>query len=147
MNVSVNADAQLLNFVYQNAQMGVASLGEILPMLKEGPLKEGIQAQWEEYQNFHNEAAKLLNSNGYGEKEIGTFQKIMTYLMIDMKMMKDSSDSNVAKMLIQGSNMGILDAQKHINQYKGKAEKDILKLMERLEKFEEKNVERLKAYL
>ena len=121
-----NADAQLLNFIYQNSQMGVNSLKEILPMV---------------------EAGKRLNSAGYDEKGINAMEKIMTYLMIDIKMMVDSSSSHVAQMLIQGSNMGIIDAQKKIHEFEGEADREVIKLMKHLQEFEEKNVERLKEYL
>lgn len=142
-----NADAQLLNFVYQNSQMGVESLGEILPMVKAGKFKEGLCSQYKEYQRFRDEAAEKLNRGGYDEKGINAMQKIITYLMIDVKMMVDSSPSHVAQMLIQGSNMGIIDAQKRIHEYESSAHRDVIKLMKRLQEFEERNVERLKAYL
>lgn len=142
-----SADAQLLNFIYQNAQMGVESLEKILPMAEAGKFKEGLLAQLKEYRQIHDEAGKKLNDAGYDEKGIHAMQKIMTYLMIDMKMMVDSSTSHVARMLIQGSNMGIIDAQKRIHEYESLADKDVIKLMKHLQEFEEKNVERLKEYL
>lgn len=142
-----SADAQLLNFIYQNAQMGVESLEEILPMVEAGKFKEGLQAQLKEYRQIHDDAGKQLNKAGYDEKGINAMQKIMTYLMIDMKMMVDSSPSHVAQMLIQGSNMGIIDAQKRIHEYESQADKEVIRLMKHLQEFEEKNVERLKAYL
>ena len=142
-----NADAQLLNFIYQNSQMGVNSLKEILPMVKEGTFKDGLNAQLKEYQQIHQEAGKRLNSAGYDEKGINAMEKIMTYLMIDIKMMVDSSSSHVAQMLIQGSNMGIIDAQKKIQEFEGEADREVIKLMKHLQEFEEKNVERLKEYL
>ncbi len=142
-----NADAQLLNFIYQNSQMGVNSLKEILPMVKEGTFKDGLNAQLKEYQQIHQEAGKGLNSAGYDEKGINAMEKIMTYLMIDIKMMVDSSSSHVAQMLIQGSNMGIIDAQKKIHEFEGEADREVIKLMKHLQEFEEKNVERLKEYL
>lgn len=142
-----NKTAEMLNFIYQNAQMGVESLEEILPMVKEGEFKEGLRAQLKEYQRMHDEAGRKLNREGYDEKGINAMQKIMTYLMIDVKMMVDSSPSHVAKMLIQGSNMGIIDAQKRIHEYEEQADKEVLKMMKNLQEFEEKNVERLKKYL
>ena len=142
-----NADAQLLNFIYQNSQMGVNSLKEILPMVKEGTFKDGLNAQLKEYQQIHQEAGKRLNSAGYDEKGINAMEKIMTYLMIDIKMMVDSSSSHVAQMLIQGSNMGIIDAQKKIHEFEGEADREVIKLMKHLQELEEKNVERLKEYL
>lgn len=61
--------------------------------------------------------------------------------------MKDHSASNIAAMLIQGSSMGITEALQKLNRYEGETEKDIRKLMEELKKFEERNIEELKAYL
>lgn len=142
-----DADGQLLNFVYQNAQMGVESLEEILPMVEAGKFKDGLKAELKEYRQIHDEAGRQLNKAGYDEKGINAMQKIMTYLMIDMKMMADSSPSHVAQMLIQGSNMGIIDAQKRIHEYESRADREVIRLMKQLQEFEEKNVERLKAYL
>ena len=95
----------------------------------------------------YEEAKELLNRHGYDEKGIGALEKIMTYLMIDMKTLMDKSSSHIAEMLIQGSNMGIIDAVKRINQYEKEAEKEVPALMKRLLKFEENNVERLKEAL
>lgn len=49
-------------------------------------------------------------------------------------------------MLIIGSNMGIIDAIKNLKKYKD-AEPSIVKLMEKLLKFEEDNVQQLKQFL
>ena len=107
--------------------MGAESLGEILPMVEAGKFKEGLRVQQKEYQQIHEEAGRKLNDAGYDEKGINAMQKMMTYLMIDMKLMVDSSPSHVAQMLIQGSNMGIIDAQKRIHEYESLADKERLK--------------------
>lgn len=143
----MNADAELLNFIYQNSQMGVESLGKILPNVKEGRFKEQLAAQNNEYKRIHRLSREHLNKHGFDEKGIGQMQKLMTYMMIDMKLLMDSSQSNIAQMLMKGSNMGIIDAQKNINQYEKEASKDTLDLMRHLLQFEEENVERLKEYL
>ena len=74
-------------------------------------------------------------------------QKIRTYLMVNIQTMTDHSASNIAAMLIRGSSMGITEAVQKLNRYEGETEKDIRKLMEELKKFEERNIEELKAYL
>lgn len=144
---TMNADAELLNFIYQNSQMGVESMGKILPNVKEGRFKERLTAQNNEYKRIHRLAKEHLNEHGFDEKGIGQMQKLMTYMMIDMKLIMDSTESNIAQMLIKGSNMGIIDAQKNLNQYERDASKDTLDLMRHLMEFEEENVERLKMYL
>lgn len=143
----MSADAEMLNFIYQNSQMGVETLNQLIPMIDNETFKKRIEAQLKEYEQIHEEARKLLNRHGYDEKGIGALEKIMAYLMIDMKTLMDKSSSHIAEMLIQGSNMGIIDAVKRINQYEKEAEKEVTALMKRLLKFEENNVERLKEAL
>lgn len=143
----MSADAEMLNFIYQNSQMGVETLNQLIPMIDNEAFKKRIEAQLKEYEQIHEEAKKLLNRHGYDEKGIGALEKIMVYLMIDMKTLMDKSSSHIAEMLIQGSNMGIIDAVKRINQYEKEAEKEVTALMKRLLKFEENNVERLKEAL
>ena len=143
----MSADAEMLNFIYQNSQMGVETLNQLIPMIDNEAFKKRIEAQLKEYEQIHEEAKKLLNRHGYDEKGIGALEKIMAYLMIDMKTLMDKSSSHIAEMLIQGSNMGIIDAVKRINQYEKEAEKEGTALMKRLLKFEENNVERLKEAL
>ena len=143
----MSADAEMLNFIYQNSQMGVETLNQLIPMIDNEAFKKRLEAQLKEYEQIHEEAKKLLNRHGYDEKGIGALEKIMAYLMIDMKTLMDKSSSHIAEMLIQGSNMGIIDAVKRINQYEKEAEKEVTALMKRLLKSEENNVERLKEAL
>lgn len=143
----MNANAQLLNFVYENAQMGVKSLRQILDFLEEENLKTYLTKQLNGYEGFEQQAKELLQKNGFDEKGLNAFEKVRTYLMINIQTMNDKSSSHIAEMLIIGSNMGIIDAVKNVNKYKNSAEKDILALMENLKRFEEKNVEHLKEYL
>lgn len=143
----MSADAEMLNFIYQNSQMGVETLNQLIPMIDNEAFEKRIEAQLREYEQIHQEAKKLLNRHGYDEKGIGALEKIMAYLMIDMKTLMNKSSSHIAEMLIQGSNMGIIDAVKRINQYEKDAEKEVTALMKRLLKFEENNVERLKEAL
>ena len=67
--------------------------------------------------------------------------------MVNLQTMADDSPSHIAKMLIQGRSMGITEAVKKLHQYENDVEKDIKKLMERLQEFEEENVEKLKEFL
>ncbi|MGC6173555.1 hypothetical protein [Lacrimispora sp. 38-1] len=143
----MSADAELLNFIYQNSQMGVETLHQLLPMTDNEAFKKQLHSQLKEYTGIHEEAKELLNKNGCKEKEIGQLQKVMTYFTIDMKTMVDKSASHMAEMLILGSVRGIIDCIKRIRQYEGEAEKEIVELMKRLLKFEENNMERLKEFL
>ncbi|HIS26004.1 MAG TPA: hypothetical protein IAA57_03735 [Candidatus Pullilachnospira intestinigallinarum] len=142
----MNGNAELLNYVYQNAEMGVNTMKQIMDLVEEDSMKEHLRSQLTAYEDFQQEARKLLNENGYDEKGIGALDRLKTYLMINMQTMTDTSASHIAKMLITGSNMGIVEATQNLKKYEH-ADKEAIKLMERLMKTEEKNVQELKRYL
>lgn len=144
--MKMNGNTELLNFVFQNSQMGVDTIKQLLDIVKDENFKKQLESQFNEYKQIHLAAQKALNENGQDEKGISTLDKIKTYLMINMQTMADKTPSHISEMLIIGSNMGIIDAIKKLKKYKD-AEEDIIKLMEKLLKFEEDNVQQLKQFL
>jgi len=126
--------------------MGVITTDQILGTVNDRHLKRQIKAQHREYAWINKEAKGLLNKNGYRERGISPVQKISSGMMIKMQTLKDNSPSHIAEMMILGSNMGIIDANKKLHEYKG-AERDVRGLMGRLLRFEENNVQRLKEFL
>lgn len=142
----MNGNAELLNFIYQNSQMGAETMEQLMDMTKDGEFHGFLGKQQEGYRNFHKKAKQMLCENGFDEKGLGTFEKLRTYLMINVQTMADKSVSHMAEMLIQGSTMGINDAIKKVREYPDADPKSI-KLMEELQKFEEKSLEKLKGFL
>jgi len=143
----MNANAEFLNYVYQNSQMGVDTLQQLLELTDSKEFKMVLTQQLQGYEKFHNEARTLLNENGFDEKGLNMFEKIRTYLMVNLQLLSDNSVSRIAKMLIQGSSMGITQAVEKLNRYGQEVEKDARRLMTELKDFEEKNVEKLKEFL
>ncbi|WP_029505093.1 hypothetical protein [Lachnoclostridium phytofermentans] len=142
----MDGNAELLNFVYQNSQMGIETLHQIIGIVEDNKFKKRLESQYKEYEKINKAAEKLLNSNGYDEKGISAFDKIKTYFMINIQTLTDKSTSHIAEMLIIGSNMGVIDAIKNLKKYKN-AEQEINELMDQLLKFEEDNIKELKEYL
>ena len=144
--MKMNGNTELLNFVFQNSQMGVDTIKQLLGIVEDENFKKHLESQFNEYKQIHLVAKKALNENGQDEKGISTLDKIKTYLMINIQTMTDKTPSHISEMLIIGSNMGIIDAIKNLKKYKD-AEEDIIKLMEKLLKFEEDNIQQLKQFL
>lgn len=142
----MNGNTELLNFIFQNSQMGVDTINQLLGIVEDENFKKHLESQLNEYKEIHYTVQKMLNENGHDEKGISTFDKIKTYLMINMQTITDKTPSHISEMLIIGSNMGIIDAIKNLKKYKG-AEQDIINLMEKLLIFEEGNVQQLKQFL
>jgi hypothetical protein len=142
----MNKNVELLNYIFQNAQMGIDTISQLLDIVKDIEFKRQLQSQYDEYKQINETAKNLLNKNGFDEKGISAFEKIKTYIMINMQTLIDKSASHIAEMMIIGSNMGVIDAIKNINKYKD-VDPEIVKLMEKLKAFEENNITSLKAFL
>jgi ribosomal protein S4E len=126
--------------------MGLNTTKQLIEISEDEAFTKELHAQVKQYQEINHEAKALLASHGYDEKGINALDKIKIYVMINMQTLKDKSTSHLAEMILLGSNMGVIDAIKNIKRYQ-EAEKDILTLMKKLQRFEESNVEKMKAFL
>ena len=72
--------------------------------------------------------------------------KVTTYVMANLEMLKDDSSSNIAKLMIEGSNKGIIEINKNLNSYNNMNSK-IIKLAKKLLATEQHNIDELKIYL
>ncbi len=142
----MNGNAELLNYIYQNSQMGTETLQQLMDIVEDSSFKMQLKDQFEEYEKMKNACKELLNKKGFDEKGIGTMRKFSTDMMLNGKTLMNKGISHIAEILIQGSNIGIIDAVKNLKKYKN-ADKDIIKLMDDLLKMEEQNVSNLKKYL
>lgn len=142
----MNGNAELLNFIYQNSQMGVETIQQLMDITEDEEFKKQLAYQFDEYKGIHAAAREMLNDNGYDEKGLRTLEKLRTYMMINLQTLTDKTASHIAEMLIIGSNMGVINAVKNLKKYQ-LSETDITSLMERLLEFEEDNIQKLKAFL
>ena len=69
----------------------------------------------------------------------------MTWYTVQMKTITDSSTSKLAELLLQGTNMGIIEGRKLLNNKE--ADKRIITLIDEYIKMQEKAVEKLKKFL
>lgn len=142
----MTANAELLNYIYQNSQMGVETIKQLIGIVEDKDFKRHLESQYGEYEKIHGIAHEMLNDSGYDEKGIGALSKVMTYMMINVQTLTDKTPSHIAEMLITGSNMGVIDAVKKLKEYKD-AEPKINDLMGKLLKMEEDNIQQLKKFL
>lgn len=142
----MNEDIELLNYIYQNSKMGVVGIDNIKANIKNKELLKIIKEQQNDYYKICTKAIKMLSLTNSERKNITGIAKLMTYMDSQIKMMMDNSDSTIAKMMIEGSNMGIIAITEKLNNYKG-TDKKIIKLAKELLKIEEINLEKLKVFL
>ena len=77
--------------------------------------------------------------------EVNEMEKVMTWFGIEKDTFVDTSVSKLADLLINGTNMGIIEGRKILNNKK--MDESIHKICEKYIKFQERYVEKLKNYL
>ena len=142
----MDGNTELLNYVYQNAQMGERSTTQLAGLSESTNFREHLQIQNREYATICDQAKDLLHQSGHEEKDINGFAKMSLYMSIGAKTLTDKSASHMAEMMMQGSTMGIIDVKKNLNKY-ADADPKAVSLAERLLRTEESNVEHIKAFL
>lgn len=145
----MNENMELLNFVYENAEMGVHTLNNLSDILrnKDNKIKGLIEDELKEYNNFLKESEKLLKKNKLEPKKTNLMAKISSKMGIAMETMKDNSDPAIASMVIEGLTMGIVEMETKIENYKKIVDKKILKLSNKFLKFQEEEIEKLKTFM
>ena len=142
----MDGNIELLNYIYQNTEMGKDTLTQLIKMTTDENFKNNLQSQLNEYNSIFKEADEKLKSNNKESKSIGTLTKVSTYISINFNTLINKTPSHMAEMLIQGSTMGIIDITKKIKEYKSQ-DQTILGLANKLLEFEQKNIDELKNFL
>lgn len=137
---------ELLNYIYQNAQMGCVSIEHVIDISEDPVFIKFLKKQKHGYESICDKVIKLLNKNDSLEKGLSYFTKIKTYLLINAQAITDKSTSHLAEMILIGSSMGVIDTVKNINKYKD-LDSEYLNLLKELHNYEESNITLLKKYL
>ena len=145
----MNETFELLEYIHETACMGRKATEKLLQDLKnkDNKIKKILEDELKEYQNFEKETEKLLHKNKVIAKDPSIFSVLMADTSMKLEIMKDNSDSKIAEMLIQGFNMGKTKLEKKKKQFEKESDKNILKLNDELNKFQDKQLELLKEFL
>lgn len=137
---------KILTAIRQNAEMGTASIRQIFPAVNNSALKNELRHQLAEYSDQMNTVNRQMNNLHLKGKPISPMARAMSAIGIKMKTAADNSTGNIAKMLVQGTNMGIIEINKALNHAETASDKLVNQAKDLLNK-EQHYLDRLKAYL
>ena len=100
-------------------KMAINSFDQMRDYVKNEELKELIDTCDKKHKSYEEEASKMLLEEGLQEKEPGMMASAFSKLTTEMKLMMRDDSSQVAKLLMDGCNMGIQTLSGYINEYQG----------------------------
>lgn len=139
-------EINVLDELNKGACMGQDAIHFILDKVKDKNLKKVLNEQYKKYQNITKKITKIYPD--YSENkphETSAMNKAMTWYGIEMKTHMDDSTSKITELLLQGTNMGIIEGRKLLNHKN--IDSTIHKLVQEYVDMQEKSVEKLKKFL
>ena len=140
-----NSNIKFLNLIYQNAQMGLIGIDMVIKKVENEKIAKLIGEQKKEYEKFLSDAHEILIKYGAKEEEISKLKELSSKVMATFMTM-NKPDKEIAKLMMEGNQKGVLEITAELNNYDGDDE-EILSLARRLLATEEHNREEFKAYL
>lgn len=141
-----NKNIEFLNTIYQIAEMGVIGINDVIDKAKKSEFRTFLEEQKKQYDEILNESEMIFTSYGAQEKEIGKMAKVNSKVMSEMKLMKNKEDSEIAKMMVEGTTKGITKLESAMNAY-NENDEEAVQLAEKLLASLKNNIEDLKIYL
>ena len=136
----------ILNQVNQGIKMGMDSISNVSEKVQDSRFKDELLFQYDKYNEILNEVNDELTNYDDFPKELNPMQKAMGWMGVEMNTLTDKSNSKIAELMIQGTNMGIIEGVKLLN-HNPDTEKPIKDILNKFIDFQQNNVEQLKKYL
>ncbi len=143
-----NNDMNVLDELNKGSTMGLDAIEFIRKKVGEPNFKNVLDNEYNQYKDISRRINNLYDEYTTEKQphETSAMNKVMTWWGIQMKAMNDKSNSNLAELLINGTNMGIIEGRRLLNQNPN-INKDIQAVLDEYVKMQERSVETLKTFL
>ena len=139
-------EVNVLDELNKGACMGMDAIDFIIDKVTEKGLKKELEIQYDKYKKIVNEISELYPEYSNKEPhETSTMNKVMTWYGIEMRTLLDESISKIAELLMQGTNMGIIEGRRLLNHKS--TDENINRLVREYVDMQEQAVENLKKFL
>ena len=103
-------EVNVLDELNKGACMGMDAIHFVLEKVKDDNLRTELNRQYERYKKISEKICELYPE--YSDRKphkTNVMNKVMTWNSINMKTLTDDSTSKIAELLVQGTNMGIIE--------------------------------------
>lgn len=116
-------------------KMGIKSIDDVLPHVKNEKLYEKLVNNKETHEKYQSEIQELLSKYHDDGKNPNPVATGMSWMKTNVKLGMNDSDATIADLMTDGCNMGVKSLGRYLNQYKAadEASKDITKRLIALE--------------
>lgn len=142
-----NQNLNILDEINKGATMGMDAISYISEKVHDNNFKKVLDTEYNKYKKISNRVNELYDNYSNKEPhETTSMNKAMTWYGIQMKTMTDDSTSKLSELLMQGTNMGIIEGRRLLNQNIN-IENNVKNILNDFVVMQEDSIETLKKYL
>lgn len=142
----LDREIEFLKELHQAAQMGRDTLEHVNGNIGPGELREAVEKDIFDYSDVCAQITEKLDERGEDPKPVGKVVRKMAGMMIDMKISDDTADSEVAKMIIDGTTKGVTECTSKLSDY-ADVDDDIKNVGYKLLWVQQKNIDEMRRFL
>ena len=137
---------ELLKECYSGCKMAINSMEQIMDYVRDEKQMEMIHSYEKKHEQLEKRIGEQLMLNGAKEEEPGIMASAMSWVTTEVKMAMHPDSSQVAKLMMDGCNMGIQSIAGYMNQYIN-ASRESKELARELLKVEESMMKDIRQFL
>ena len=142
-----NQNLNILDEVNKGATMGMDAISYVSEKVEDNDFKLVLDTEYNKYKDISNRVNNLYDNYSSKEPhETNAMNKMRTGYGIQMKTIVDDSTSKLSELLMKGTNMGIIEGRRLLNQNQN-IESDVKDILNDFVVMQEDSVETLKKYL
>ena len=146
-----NQNLNILDEVNKGATMGMDAISFVSEKVEDQEFKQVLNDEYNKYKDISRRVNNIYSN--YSDKEpheTNAMNKMMTWYGIQMKTITDDTTSKLSELLMQGTNMGIIEGRRLINENNNNPNEivpDVKNILHDFVVMQEDSVEMLKKYL
>ena len=143
-----NQNLNILDEVNKGATMGMNAISFVSDKVSDdNKFKQVLDTEYDKYEDISRKVNNLYSN--YSDKEpheTNAMNKMMTWYGVQMNTIEDKSNSKISELLMQGTNMGIIEGRRLLN-HNENISPDVKNILQNFVVMQEDSVETLKKYL
>lgn len=142
-----NQNLNILDEVNKGATMGMNAISYVNDKASNYDFKKVLDTEYKKYEKISKRVNDLYsNYSNETPHETNRMEKMMTWYGVQMQTMMDDTTSKLSELLMKGTNMGIIEGRRLLNQNENAAH-DVKNILNDFVVMQEDSVETLKKYL
>lgn len=137
---------KLLRECNSGCKMAISSMNQVKESIQEEKLLKVIDEYDKKHRKLEDKISVLLSESKNAEKEPKKTAEVFSWVSTEMKLMMRDDSHEIAKIMMNGCNMGIQGLSRYINEY-GNASQESISIAKELVKAEEDFMKELKQFL